>query len=136
MTVIAEPIENIAIADNTTAFMFTSHVVRQSDDGTKLITPRRQRYTAVDGVLVTDDLDAGPAAVQVGSRTFFIDIPESSGPVRLWPLIEAGLPIPPEQEASAVRNGGGVARMERITAAAYAALVTPDPETAYFVVPD
>lgn len=136
MTVISEPIENIAGADNTSAFLFTSAAVRESDDGTKLITTRPKRYTAVAGVLTTDELDAGPATVSIDGRSFLIEIPESAGPVRLWPLIEAGLPIPPTQEASAVRNGGGVARIQRISAAAYAALVTPDPETLYIVVPD
>lgn len=136
MTVIAEPIENIAGADNTTAFVFTSYVVRESDDGTKLITARPQRYTATAGVLITDELDAGPATVTIDGRVYWIEIPVSASTVRLWPLIEAGLPVPPAQEATAVRNGGGVARIQRIAAAAYAALVTPDPETLYIVVPD
>lgn len=136
MTVIAEPIENIAGADNTSAFVFRSYVVRESDDGTSLVTTRTQRYTATDGVLITHNLDAGPAEVSIDGRPYWIVIPESASPVRLWPLIEAGLPVPPSQEATAVRNGGGISRIQRIGDSAYAALVTPDPETLYIVVPD
>jgi hypothetical protein len=68
--------------------------------------------------------------------TYPITIPDSATPVRLWPLIEAGLPIPPAQQASAVINGGGIARVQKITESAYAALITPDPETEYSVIPD
>lgn len=136
MTIISEPIENIAGADNTSAFLFTAYTVRESDDGTKLVTTRPQRYTATAGVLTTDELDAGPAVVSIDGRVFSIEIPDSATPVRLMPLIDAGLPVPPTQEAQAVRNGGGVARIQRISASAYAALVTPDPETLYVVVPD
>jgi hypothetical protein len=136
MTVIAEPIENIAGADNTTVFVFAASVVRESDDGDALVTTLTTRVTTTDGVLITPDLDAGPATVRIGLHSYAIDIPESPSPVRLWPLVEAGLPVPPSQEAQAVRNGGGIARIQRISASAYAALVTPDPETLYIVVPD
>lgn len=136
MTVIAEPIENIAGADNTTAFVFTSYVVRESDDGTALVTTRPQRYTATAGTLITHQLDAGPAVVSIDGLPYWITIPDSASPVRLWPLIEAGLPVPPTQEAEAVRDGGGIARIQRITESGYGALVTPDPETLYIVVPD
>lgn len=136
MTVIAEPIADIAGADNYTQFIFYSPALRESDDGTGLITARPYFIVAESGVLITPDLDAGLATVRVGQRAYNITIPDSPSPVRLWPLIEAGLPVPPSQEASAVRNGGGFARIQRIAAAAYAALVTPDPETLYVVVPD
>jgi hypothetical protein len=136
MTVIAEPIENIAGADNLSAFVFTTIRDRESDDGTALVTMRPQRYTATAGTLVTDNLDAGPATVSIDGRNYLIDIPESGAPVRLAPLIEAGLPIPPTQEATAVRNGGGVALIKALTASAYAAIPTPDPMTLYIVIPD
>lgn len=134
MTVISEPIENIAGADNNTMFEFASTILRESDDGTSLVTVHPVFLTAVDGVLTTPDMDPGPAHVRIGQRLYSIEIPDSGTPVRLWPLIEAGLPIPPTEEATAVRNGGGVARIQRITEAEYSALVTPDPETLYVVV--
>ncbi|WP_280317314.1 phage upper tail fiber protein [Nocardia wallacei] len=135
MTVISEPVESIAGADNQTIFGFQS-LVRESADGTGLITAALVTMQAVDGVLTTPDLDPGPALVSVGHRRFQIEIPDSGTPVRLWPLIHAGLPIPPAEEASAVRNAGGVARIQRITESAYLALTTPDPETLYVVVED
>ncbi len=136
MTVFSEPIENIAGADNATVFTFTAGVPRESSDGTRLITPRTVQYTASAGVLTTADFDPGPALARIGSGpSVSIEIPDSGSPVRFWPVYEAGLPVPPDQEASAVRNGGGVARIQRITATAYAALSTPDPETFYVVVP-
>lgn len=136
MTVISEPIEDIAGADNFTQFEFASTVLRESDDGTGLVTILPVFLTAVDGVLTTPDLDPGSASVRIGRRLYHIEIPDSATPIRLWPLIEAGLPVPPSEEASAVRNGGGVARIQRISETDYSALVTPDPETLYVVVED
>lgn len=135
MTVISEPVESIAGADNQTVFGFQS-LVRESADGTGLITAALVTMQATGGVLTTPDLDPGPAVVSVGHRNFQIEIPDSGTAVRLWPLIQAGLPIPPSEEASAVRNGGGVARIQRITESAYLALATPDPETLYVVIED
>lgn len=135
MTVISEPIESIAGADNQTVFGFAS-LVRESFDGTGLVTAALVTMQAADGVLTTPDLDPGPAVVNVGQRHYEIEIPDSATPVRLWPLIHAGLPIPAAEEASAVRNGGGVARIQRITESAYLELLTPDPETLYVVIED
>ena len=136
MTIISEPIESIAGADNNTQFEFSSPTVRESDDGTSLITRRPVWLVAEDGVLTTPDLDPGPATVTIGQRSFNITIPDSGTPVRLWPLVEAGLPVPPEQEATAVINGGGFVRGEVMTAAEYSALTsstTPDPGSMFFV---
>lgn len=136
MTVISEPIANIAGADNDTQFVFSSPVVRETDDGTGLVTIAPTFLYPVGGVLTTPDLDPGPATVRIGQTAFNIEIPDSGTPVRLWPLVEAGMPVAPAQEATAVINGGGIARVQKITESAYAALVTPDPETEYSVVPD
>lgn len=136
MTVISEPIESIAGADNTSLFVFSAIMARESDDGVALVTARPKQYRAIAGVLTTHNLDAGPAQVAIDGRPYLITIPESASPVRLWPLIEAGLPVPPTQEATAVRNGGGISRIQRISETGYAALVTPDPATLYIVVPD
>lgn len=134
MTVISEPIENIAGADNSTPFVFTSYVVREGFDGERLITPRTTRYVAVGGVLTTDSLDPGPGVVKINGITYPIDIPDWPTPVRLWPLIEAGLPVLPSDLAAAVRNAGGVALIKVLTEAEYAALTATDPETLYIVV--
>ncbi|WP_330253157.1 hypothetical protein OG874_00630 [Nocardia sp. NBC_00565] len=136
MTVISEPIEDIGGADNKTNFEFSSAIVRENNAGTGLITRRPVFLVAEDGVLTTPDLDPGMATVRIGQRAYLIDIPDSGTPVRLWPLIEAGLPIPPEQEATAVINGGGVARVQAMTAAEYSDLTsstTPDPGSTFFV---
>ncbi|NEW33857.1 hypothetical protein GV791_14980 [Nocardia cyriacigeorgica] len=133
MTVISEPVGDIAGADDATVFVFSSKVLRESGDGTGLITTRLASLQAEDGVLTTPDLDPGPAVVRIGAREYQIEIPDSPTPIRLWPLIEAGLPVPPTEEATAVRNGGGVARIQRISQTEYDALVTPDPETLYVV---
>lgn len=134
MTVISEPVEDIGGADDNTQFEFSSPILRESDDGLGLITRRPVRVVAEDGVLTTPELDPGPALVRIGGRAYDIEIPDSDTPVRLWPLIETGLPIPPEEEASAVVNGGGVARIQKLSQAAYDAIPTPDPETLYIVV--
>ncbi|MFE7798991.1 hypothetical protein [Nocardia sp. NPDC057440] len=134
MTVISEHIENIAGADNTTAFLFGANL-RESADGTTFITDRWQRYTATGGVLTTANLDPGPALVRIGGETRQIDIPDSGTAVRLWPLWEAAAP-PPPITTNYVVNGGGIARVQKITVSAYAALVTPDPLTEYSLIPD
>lgn len=137
MTVISDHIANIAGADDSTAFVFSSPNIRDSSDSTALVTTLvTAQMTADGGVLTTPDLDPGACTVRVGLQSYGITIPDSGTPIRLWPLIEAGMPIPPAQEATAVRNGGGVARAQRITESAYLALTTPDPETLYVVVED
>lgn len=136
MTVISENVENIAGADNQTPFAFAAPVIRDSFDDTAFITTTPTRVMPVAGVLTTPDLDPGPAVVRIGLRTYSIEIPDSPTPIRLLPLVEAGLPIPPTEEASAVRNGGGVALIRVLTEAQYAALTSRDPETLYVVVPN
>ena len=136
MTVISEPISSIAGADNDTDFRFSSPVLRSSSSGTGMVTTAPVLVNAVAGVLTTPNFDPGPATVRVGQRIYNITIPNSGTPVRLTPLIEAGLPIAPAEEASAVVNGGGFARGQVMTADAYAALTsttTPDPGSVFLV---
>jgi len=135
MTVISEPVENIGGADDKTVFAFSSILLRESDDGTGLVTTTPVSIRATDGVLTTPDLDPGAAVVRIGAKAYQITIPDSDTPIRLWPLIEAGLPVPPVEEAAAVRNGGGVARIQAIELNDYTAIPTPDPDT-LFVVPE
>lgn len=135
MTVISEPISSIAGADDLTVFVFRSILTRESADGTGLVTSRIETLQADAGVLTTPDLDPGAASVRIGAAEYRIEIPDSEDPVRLWPLIEAGLPVPPAEEATAVRNGGGIRRAEAVELEDYLAIVGPDPET-LFVVPE
>jgi hypothetical protein len=133
MTVISENVHSIAGVDNTTVLTFRSPSVRDSDDDTALITPWMIQLTAVGGVLTTPDLEPGPAIVGIGISEYAIQIPESATPIRLWPLIEAALPVSPAEQAHAVIDAGGVRRIQLITESAYLALTTPDPETLYVV---
>ncbi|MGW4090024.1 phage upper tail fiber protein [Nocardia sp. NPDC004750] len=136
MTVISEDVADIAGADDTTQFEFSSPFVRESGAGGGLITTRARFFTAVNGVLTTPSLDPGPTIVRIGQATYHIEVPDSATPILLTPLLEAATPVPPADEAAAVRNGGGVARIQRITESAYLALTTPDPETLYVVLED
>lgn len=133
MTVISEPISSIAGADDLTVFVFRSILNRESADGTGLVTSRIDTMQASAGVLTTPDLDPGPASVRIGATEYRIEIPESEESIRLWPLIEAGLPVPPAEEMTAVRNGGGVRRAQAVELDDYLAMPTPDPETLYVV---
>ena len=134
MTIISEPVSTIAHADNSTAFVFAVPILRENDTGTGMITTRAEHVYPQAGVLTTPDLDAGPATVQIGIRQYAILIPDSPTPVRLMPLIEAGLPVIPAEEIGAVRNAGGVGRTKRVTLAEFLAMPTPDPDTLYVVI--
>lgn len=132
MTVISEPIADIAGADNNTNFRFSVPILRENDTGTGMVTTRVYQVQARNGILTTPDLDAGPATVEIGLKKHPIVIPDSPTPIRLWPLVQAGMPVPPTEEAAAVRNGGGITRAQALSLAAYQAIPTPDPETLYF----
>jgi hypothetical protein len=137
VTVISESISTIAGADATTPFVFTSGAIRTGLTGTTLITPNRFRYVPVAGVLTTGSLEPGPAVVWIGSRGgFVINIPSTGGPYLLTPLIEANLPSPPTEEIHHIVDGGGATRVQVMTAAAYAALVsitTPDNGSVFLI---
>lgn len=136
MTVISEAVASVAGADNNTQFEIAYPDPRPSSDGGTLLTTPPLFLTAVDGVLTTPSLDPGWARVRVGQRIYYVQIPDwpDASPIQLSPLLDVATPIPPAHAIDAVRNGGGVARIQRITEAAYAALTTPDPETLYVVV--
>ncbi|WP_159840228.1 hypothetical protein [Nocardia sp. CY41] len=136
MTVITETLTDLAGTPHTDEVFFSSYILRENDDGDAMITTSVRSYTPVNGVITTEDLDPGPARVRIGMDTYNITIPESATPVRLWPLIETGLPAPPTLVGAYVVNGGGIARVQKLTESEYAALTLPDPETEYSVVPD
>ena len=133
MTVISEPIQNIAGLGERQKVRFTVPVVRESVDNNALVTTRVHEVAPVNGVLTTPDLDPGPAKVWIGADEYDITVPDSSTPVRLWPLIDAGMPTPPEDAPGFVRDGGNVARIKAMTQAQYNAMATPDPATLYII---
>lgn len=135
MTVISDLVENVAGAADNQPIVFYAERLRDNATSSGMVTPTRHSVMPVDGEFTTPDMDPGQARVRVGSTLYPIVIPESETPVRLGPLIDAGMP-PPAVTNEFVKNGGGIARAQRITAAAYAALTTPDPETLYVVMPD
>lgn len=136
MTVIIENLKDLAGTPETDPVFFSTFVIRDSVDGTAIITTTTHRYLPVNGVLTTGSLEPGPAKVRLGSTTYDILIPTSATPIRLMPLIEAGLPAPPTPQASVVVNGGNFARGQVMTAAQYAALTsttTPDPGSVFLI---
>lgn len=131
MTVLFDDLTNIAGASELRPIYFYVPKIRENDNSDGIITKTKTEVRAVDGAFTTPDLDAGPAKVVIGSDVYDILIPESSAPVRLWPLIDAGIPTPREPAPGFVRDGGGIARVQAVTAAEYASM-THDPATLYF----
>lgn len=118
------------ITDNTQFYIYQAPDPRVGFDGTTMISTRRVVATPSAGML-TIELEPGPATVQFGTSFYHITVPDTDA--MLWPLIEASLPIPAAEEASAVHNAGGVARIQRMTETAYTALAVKDPNTLYVV---
>lgn len=134
MTVtITQNITDIAgIDDNSVIWFYQQDHPRVADDGMTMISTRRVSATPVDGTL-TVELEPGPAAVQIGLRTYEIQIPDQDA--TLWPLLDAGLPPSPSPGSEFVRNFGGVAGARRVTQSWYAAH-PHDPDTLYLVIAD
>lgn len=135
MTVITSYIRDIADADPSTVFTFDIPAPRGGSGGIGVVTTRARRYTAVHGVLTTDDLTPGPAVLRISGHPteYKITIPDSADPVQLWPLIDAATPPGAgELTTGFIRNGTGVARMAAVPAADYPAMVK-DPATVYFL---
>jgi hypothetical protein len=136
MTVISEPVANIAGLDAGTDVVFFLEEPRVQTSGYGIITTTQVPVRPVAGVLTTPNLKPGVAKVKIGMHVYRITIPDSAEAVALWPLIEAGMPVPPvADQGGFVRNAGGISRVQRITESAYAALPTPDPETLYITFP-
>lgn len=135
MTTISESLRDIGGVNETDPVVFYVDTIRENASGTGTTTTHTHTVRPINGVVTTEDLDPGPARVRIGLVTYPIVIPDSVTTVRLWPLIDASVP-PPAITNLFVRNGGGVARQVALTAAEYAAIPTPDPETVYFVIAD
>lgn len=131
MTIITEPVVNIAgLADNDAVTFFVGEIRRRAS-GHGIVTPKRVPVVPVNKVLTTPELNPGQAMVRIGNSTYEIDIPDSATPVALMPLIEAGLPAP-GLKPDFVFNGGGIARAETMTLTEYSSAVK-DPATLYFL---
>ncbi|PSR64012.1 MULTISPECIES: hypothetical protein [Nocardia] len=136
MTVISDKITDIAGLGETDNVVFETITIRDNIGETAIVTTRRHSYApGEDGTFTTDDLDPGPARVRVGLSTYNIEIPDTSDAIRLMPLIEAALPMPPAETAAAVHNFGGVSGMKAVTQSWWDS--NPhDPATFYIVLPD
>lgn len=132
MTVLFDDVTTIAGFADGQRIRFSVPVLRENDSGDGIITTKHHDVRPVDGTLTTPDLDAGPAKVSIGMKSYNIVIPDSPTPVRLWPLIDAGMPPPPAGTPGFVRNGGGVARVQALTQAEYDT-ATHDPATLYVI---
>ena len=133
MTVISEPIVDIAGLGARQRVRFTIPRIRESTDGSSTITTRTHEVLPVNGVLTTPDLDPGPAKVSIGLDEFDIVIPDSATPLRLWPLIDAVTDPPAPAATGFVKDGGNIARIQALTQAEYNAMTTPDPGTLYII---
>lgn len=136
MTVITEPIADIAGLGERQKVTIWTGALRENDSGTGTVTTRKHEITPVNGVLTTPNLDPGPARVRLGGVMDPIDItiPDSASPIRLWPLIDAAIGAPPPAATGFVKDGGNVARIQALTQAQYSALTTPDPATLYIII--
>ncbi|WP_280451531.1 hypothetical protein [Nocardia cyriacigeorgica] len=133
MTVtITQDITDIAGVDDNTVIWFSQHGnPRVAMNGVTMVTTRRVSATPVSGTL-TVQLEPGPCRVEITGRAYDIVVPDVNA--TLWPLLSAGLPDPPPPGSAFVRNFGGVAGIQRVTQAWYAA--NPhDPDTLYVVMP-
>ncbi|MDG3012445.1 hypothetical protein G4X40_20095 [Rhodococcus sp. D2-41] len=134
MTIISERIADLAGVPETGTVTFWTTVLRENDTHTGTVTTRRHSFLVVAGLLTTTDLDPGPARVQIGPHAYDVVIPESTAPIRLWPLIDAALPAALPPGTGWIRDGGGIARGQALTSTEYAAITTPDPDSLYFIV--
>ncbi|AUH68533.1 MULTISPECIES: hypothetical protein [Gordonia] len=134
MTIIQDRIEDIAGAEFAQAVTFTIPRIRESASGAAIVTEQKHRFQVTDGGdLVTSNLDPGPATVRIGLNSYQITIPDSSSPIRLWPLIDAGMPAPPPSEQyQFVRNGGGLVRAQAVDLDEYESMMW-DPGTLYII---
>ena len=133
MTVISDTVKDVAgYADNREIAFFVQDL--RGSDVSGVTTTKRVRVRPVGGVLTTPDLTPGNAVVQIGTRSYGIVIPDDAETVGLWPLIDAGMPVP-TTSAGFVRDAGGISRIARVTEAELAAL-DQDPETFYVVFPN
>jgi len=132
---ITQDIRDIAGVDDDSVIWFSQHEhPRAAEDGVTMISTRRVSAKPVSGVL-TVQLEPGPARVQLGPRSYDIEVPDVDGP--LLPLLLNGLPPPPPGGTAWVRNRGRVYAVEDVTLSWHNAHIDElDPSTLYIVFPD
>ena len=140
MTILVEPMHDTAGFGEAQPVTFKSLYVRQSFDGTGMITRAPVRVIPVNGVLTTTDLDPGPTLIKIGPETRLCEMPDSGITLRLFPIWDGGQPFgsatpQPFSEEWYVRNGGNVYRIEDIPEGVFASLASVDPNTLYIVFP-
>lgn len=134
MPVIVASLGDIGGVDETESVDFWCKIIRQGGTEKDIVTTVRRSFPLIAGELETSVLQPGPAVVAWRDQMHDITIPDVEGEVNLWPLIDAGMPVP-ATAAGFVRNAGGVSRMARVTEAEIASL-EQDPETFYIVMPN
>lgn len=132
MTIIQDRLEDVAGEGLDQSVVFTIPRIRESADSTAIVTEDRHRFEVVDGELLTTDLDPGPAKVQIAGQPTIYDIviPESPTPIRLWPLIDAGMPAPPAESPGFIRSDD-TGRLLVMPTPDFNNLTTLDPMTMY-----
>lgn len=134
MTVISDRFADISEHGDARAVQIWAPFMRDNTTGEFVVTPQHVHVAITsDGSFTTPDLQPGPARVRIGGVAYDITIPEFEEEIRLGPLLAAALPIPPAEEATAVRNLGGLAGALVMELGDYNALSSIDPETAYLI---
>ena len=134
MTVLITRPEDVAhYVDPDKPLIFASRNIRGADNGFITVVPwRHDVYPDANGLVQTPDLHPGAATVSISGKKYDIVIPDSEEDVPLWPLIDAGMPPPPDPSATMfIRNAGGARRIQIVTQAEYNSIPVPDPETLY-----
>ncbi|MBF6298229.1 hypothetical protein IU459_11825 [Nocardia amamiensis] len=134
MTVISDTFADIAGHGDVRAVSFWAPFMRDNATGEFIVTPQYVHVAvAPDGSFTTPDLLPGMVRVRINGIAYDIRLPDWPTPLRLGPLLAEALPVPPAEEATAVRNLGGVAGALFMELDDYTALSAIDPETAYFI---
>lgn len=139
MTVISDKLLDGAKVPAGVRVEFAIPRMRDANDSTAILVEDTipVAVTPATGAFTTPNLEPGRWRVRIiwspleTPQQWEITIPTSTAPIRLWPLIDAAAPPPPNTTPGFVRNSGGIERVQRISTAAYAALTTPDPATLY-----
>lgn len=135
-TLIADNIANVAGAAHGQPLEFMVRVIRENSAGTGIVSRDRKQVTPDTAGNFDVELEPGPCRVIIGGKPTDFECPVSVSAIRLGPLLEAAMDPPESNATGFVRDGGGFARAQVMTAAAYAALTsttTPDPGSTFFI---
>jgi hypothetical protein len=134
VTVISDTFADIAGHGDVRAISFWAPVMRDNATGEFIVTPQYVHVAvAPDGSFTSPDLLPGLVRVRINGRAYDITLTDWPDPIRLGPLLTAAEEVPADEEAKAVRNGGGVAVALLMEPEDFAALSAVDPETVYLI---